>query len=205
MKSNILQWCRHDKTRQRRIRQDKSHLTYLLLPPSKLPNIPPQSDSSPGGRRFSPLFAQHHFLPAAWSGSAEQNILQSTKKPSSTATSFPFTAGLFCCSVLPVRLFATSHRRIPGPRHPRLAIHRRVINQAITLIFRHRSIREQGAITIARSTTEGLPFDRETRLTPRRSPVPGLPFRYKCRIGPHGLRRSFYRFLIFGVKARKAC
>lgn len=51
-----------------------------------------------------------------------------------------------------------------------LAIHRGVVNQAIALIFRHRPIREQGAITIARSTTEGLPFASRNEINA--SPVP---------------------------------
>ena len=140
----------------------------------------------------SGAFGHYHtiFLPAAWSvvpNKISFNPPECRHLPLSLSLSLE---DYFAVQYSPVRLL--QHRRIPGPsssycRPPG------VVNQAIALIFRHQSIREQGAITIARST-EGLPFASKTRINA--SPVPGswIAFRYQTPDWPAWLRRSFTAF-----------
>ncbi|GCS39594.1 hypothetical protein BvCmsHHP056_01547 [Escherichia coli] len=139
-KFNILQWCRYDKTRQRRIRQRQIAPGLPFSSPQQTPQHPAYNlIRHLAGGAFRHCLHHSIFLPAARSGSAKQNILQSTKNTVIHRHLFPFRGRIIL--LLGTGLKAFLQHLIGGfPVHVILvlAIHRGVINQAVTLIFRHR-------------------------------------------------------------------
>ena len=127
--------------------------------------------------------------------------------PSSSPFCWPFAGGADCCPVAtctPCCSISKADSRSTSSSY--LPYSGEWFSRPLRSSSLTGPIREQGAITIARSTTDGLPFSSRKEISA--SPVPSSWI--ACSVLKAGLARMvwaavFTAFWSFGVKARRAC